>query len=190
MHNSHLTPLPLYPPLVHAREMTNSPSPFIILTTHSTETSTLPMPQLSCHSPLGALTISEDDHKIVALDWGWGRDQEETPLLITVRDRLERYFDREAVDFSDLPFDPYGTDYQKKIWAGLLNIPYGTTRYYSDFASEYGGSARSIGGAAGANPIPILIPCHRIIGRSGLGGYSGMNGIDDKKMLLNLEQPD
>ncbi|GBR47299.1 methylated-DNA--[protein]-cysteine S-methyltransferase [Neokomagataea thailandica] len=148
------------------------------------------MPQLSCHSPLGALTISEDDHKIVALDWGWGRDQEETPLLITVRDRLERYFDREAVDFSDLPFTPYGTDYQKKIWAGLLNIPYGTTRYYSDFASEYGGSARSVGGAAGANPIPILIPCHRIIGRSGLGGYSGMNGIDDKRMLLTLEQPD
>jgi len=148
------------------------------------------MPQLSCHSPLGALTISEDDGHIVALDWGWGRDQEETPLLIKVRDLLEKYFDGERVDFSDLPFSPYGTPYRQKIWKAILKIPYGETRTYAEIAAQAGGSARSIGGAMRANPIPVLIPCHRVVGATGLGGYSGLNGIEDKKILLDLEKGD
>lgn len=148
------------------------------------------MPQLSCHSPLGALTISEDEGHIVALDWGWGRDQEETPLLTRVRDLLEKYFDGEKVDFSDLPFSPYGTPYRQKIWKAILEIPYGETRTYAEIAAQAGGSARSIGGAMGANPIPILIPCHRVVGATGLGGYSGLNGVGDKKILLNLEKGD
>ncbi|GLQ58900.1 methylated-DNA--protein-cysteine methyltransferase [Gluconobacter japonicus] len=148
------------------------------------------MPQLSCHSPLGALTISEDEGRIVALDWGWGRDQEETPLLVRVRDLLEKYFDGEKVDFSDLPFSPYGTPYRQKIWKAILKIPYGETRTYAEIAAQAGGSARSIGGAMGANPIPVLIPCHRVVGATGLGGYSGLNGIEDKKILLNLEKGD
>jgi len=148
------------------------------------------MPQLSCHSPLGALTISEDEGRIVALDWGWGRDQEETPLLVRVRDLLEKYFDGEKVDFSDLPFSPYGTPYRQKIWKAILKIPYGETRTYAEIAAQAGGSARSIGGAMGANPIPVLIPCHRVVGATGLGGYSGLNGVEDKKILLNLEKGD
>ncbi|GAD10559.1 methylated DNA-protein cysteine methyltransferase [Gluconobacter frateurii NBRC 103465] len=148
------------------------------------------MPQLSCHSPLGALTISEDEGRIVALDWGWGRDQEETPLLVKVRDLLEKYFDGEAVDFSVLPFSPDGTPYRQKVWKALLQIPHGETRTYAEIATQAGGSARSVGGAMGANPIPVLIPCHRVVGTTGLGGYSGLNGIEDKKILLDLEKGD
>ncbi|QDH16907.1 methylated-DNA--[protein]-cysteine S-methyltransferase [Swingsia samuiensis] len=148
------------------------------------------MPQLSFHSPLGALTVSEEDGKIVALDWGWGRDQEETPLLIAVRDVLEKYFDGKEVDFSQLLFAPFGTPYREKIWDALLKIPYGETRTYQEIAKQVGGSARSVGGAVGANPIPILIPCHRVVGKQGLGGYSGLNGIVDKQYLLTLERGD
>ncbi|MBF0864932.1 MAG: methylated-DNA--[protein]-cysteine S-methyltransferase [Gluconobacter potus] len=145
------------------------------------------MPQLSCHSPFGALTISEDEGQIVALDWGWGRDQEETPLLLKARDLLERYFDGESVDFETLPYRPYGTPYRQKVWDALRRISYGQTRTYADIAAEVGGSPRSVGGAVGANPIPILIPCHRVVGRSGLGGYSGLGGVADKHALLHLE---
>lgn len=147
------------------------------------------MPQLSMHSPFGDLTISEDDGAIVALDDGWGRDQEETALLVRARDLLERYFDGEAVVF-DLPFAPFGTAYRQKVWRALCDVPHGQTTTYGALAAVAGGSARSIGGALGANPIPILIPCHRVLGKSGLGGFSGFGGIEDKAALLALERGD
>lgn len=144
------------------------------------------MPQLSFHSPIGPLTLSEDDGHIVALDWGWGRDQEETPLLMRARDMMDRYFDGEKETF-DLPLAPFGTDYRKRVWEALRQVPYGQTASYADLAIKIGGSARSVGGAMAANPIPILIPCHRILGRHGLGGYSGGGGLDDKRALLRIE---
>ena len=142
------------------------------------------MPQISLHSPLGALTISEDNGKIVALDWGWGRDQEETPLLVEVRDLLERYFDGDSVDFSTIPMEPYGTSYRLRVWEVLRGIPYGETRSYAQVAALAGGSPRSVGGAAGANPIPILIPCHRVVGTGHLGGYSGAGGLMTRRCCL------
>ncbi|MXV45141.1 methylated-DNA--[protein]-cysteine S-methyltransferase [Saccharibacter sp. 17.LH.SD] len=145
------------------------------------------MPQLSLHSPFGALTLSEEEGYIVSLDEGWGRDQTETPLLIQVRELLQNYFDGQPVDFSTLPLMLHGTDYQKCVWKALRQIPYGHTRRYSDLASEIGGSARSVGRAVGANPILLLVPCHRVVGAHGLCGYSGFNGIDDKARLLDLE---
>ena len=144
------------------------------------------MPQLSFHSPIGPLTLSEDDEHIVALDWGWGRDQEETPLLVCAREMMNRYFDGEKETF-DLPLAPFGTDYRKRVWEALRQVPYGQTTSYGELAARVGGSARSVGGAMAANPIPILIPCHRILGRHGLGGYSGSGGLDDKRALLRLE---
>ncbi|AQS87994.1 O6-methylguanine-DNA methyltransferase [Neoasaia chiangmaiensis NBRC 101099] len=144
------------------------------------------MPQLSLHSPLGPLTISEDEGHIVALDWGWGRDQAETPLLLRARDMLDRYFDGEAVVF-DLPLAPFGTAYRQRVWQALQTVPHGTTTSYQALAARVGGSARAVGGAMGANPIPIIIPCHRVLGARGLGGYSGMGGLDDKRILLTLE---
>ena len=144
------------------------------------------MPQLSLHSPVGDLTVSEEAGRIVALDWGWGRDQSETPLLLLARAQLHAYFDAEAVSF-DLPLAPAGTAYRQRVWAALREIPFGAVRTYADIARAAGGSARSVGGANAHNPIPILIPCHRVFASGSLGGYSGGDGLDTKRALLDLE---
>ncbi len=147
------------------------------------------MPQLSLHSPVGELTVSEEDGKIVSLDWGWGRDQTETPLLCAVRARLHAYFDGARDDFTDLPLNPAGTDFQKRVWRTLCTIPYGQTWTYADLARKVGSVARAVGQANAANPIPLLIPCHRVLAAHGLGGYSGGDGVDTKAWLLGLENP-
>jgi methylated-DNA-[protein]-cysteine S-methyltransferase len=144
------------------------------------------VPQLSLHSPLGPLSVSETDDAIVALDWGWGRDQTRTPLLLRAVDVLNRYFDGEAPAF-ELPFRPKGTAFQQRIWQAMREIPDGQTRTYGALAERAGGVARAVGMACGANPIPILIPCHRVVAQSGLGGYSGDGGVETKVALLRLE---
>lgn len=147
------------------------------------------MPQISILTPLGDLTISEEDGKIVAVDWGRGSVQEHTPLLDRARDQLQDYFDGARVDF-DLPLAPDGTAFQQKVWAALTRIPPGETRSYIDIGREVGcRAARAIGQANGRNPIPILIPCHRVVGADGsLGGYSGGEGPATKRYLLDLER--
>jgi len=145
------------------------------------------VPQLSLHTPIGDLSISEEAEHIVAIDWGWGRDQTETPLLCRVRDRLNAYFDAEPVLFDDLPLAPDGTAYRRRVWDALRAIPLGETRTYGDIARVAGGSPRSVGTANGTNPIPILIPCHRVVAGNGLGGYSGGEGLPTKRFLLALE---
>ena len=145
------------------------------------------MPQLSLHTPLGEVTISEDGGAIVALDWGRGRDQEATPLLRQARDQLQEYFDAKRMSF-DLPLAPVGSDFQKRVWAALCAIPPGETRSYADMARAVGSAPRAVGGANGANPIPLFIPCHRVIAADGsLGGYSGGDGPATKRYLLDLE---
>ncbi len=144
------------------------------------------MPQLSLHTPLGALTLSEEDGAIVALDWGWGRDQTATPLLTRGRDQLQAYFDGALQNF-DLPLALAGTPYRQRVWQALAAIPYGETRTYQQIAVLAGGSPRSVGGANGANPLPIIIPCHRVVATTGIGGYSGGEGIPTKMFLLGLE---
>ena len=145
------------------------------------------MPQLSLLTNLGDLTISEDDGAIVALDWGRGRDQEETPLLRRARDQLQDYFDGKRLTF-DLPLAPHGSDFQNRVWAALCAIPPGETRSYADIARAIGSAPRAVGGANGANPIPIIIPCHRVVAADGsLGGYSGGDGPATKRFLLDLE---
>ena len=145
------------------------------------------MPQRSIHSPVGELTVSEEDGYIVALDWGWGRDQTDTPLLCESTDRLHAFFDGLDVDFSDLPVRPAGSAYRQRVWAELRRIPRGRTRSYLEVARAIGGSPRSVGQANGANPIPIMIPCHRVVAVGGLGGYSGAGGLATKQHLLGLE---
>lgn len=146
------------------------------------------MPQLSFLTPLGALTLTEEDGAIVALDWGRGRDQEETPLLVAAREQLQDYFDGQRTDF-DLPLAPFGSAFQQKVWAALRAIPAGETRSYGDLALQLGSAARAVGQANGRNPIPIIIPCHRVVGAGGaLGGYSGGEGAITKRYLLDLER--
>ena len=145
------------------------------------------MPQLSMHSPLGDLTLSEEDGKIVAVDWGWGRDQDATPVLKKAKAQLEDYFDGKLKKF-DLPFAPSGTEFHKQVWRAMLRIPYGKTLTYGEIAAKLDASAQSVGTACGRNPLPVLIPCHRVVAAGGkLGGYSGAGGLDTKTALLRLE---
>jgi len=142
--------------------------------------------QLSLHAPIGDITVSEADSAIVALDWGWGRDQSATPLLCRARDQLHAYFDG-TLDRFDLPLAPAGTAYRRRVWDALCAIPFGETRTYAGIAAVTGGSARSVGQAVAHNPIPIIIPCHRVVGASHVGGYSGGAGLEAKRALLALE---
>ncbi|WP_439596551.1 methylated-DNA--[protein]-cysteine S-methyltransferase [Falsiroseomonas sp.] len=146
------------------------------------------MPQVTCLTPIGEVTISAEEDAIVALDWGRGRDQEATPLLREAVTQLQDYFDGLRTGF-DLPLAPFGSAFQQRVWAALRAIPPGETRSYGDLAKLLGSSARAIGQANGANPIPILIPCHRVVASGGrLGGYSGGEGPATKRVLLELER--
>lgn len=144
------------------------------------------MPQLSLHAGDFDLSLSEEDGAIVAVDWGWGRDQEPTALLVRAREQMFSYLDGALTEF-DLPLAPHGTAYQQRVWAALRDIPYGATRTYTEIARVAGGGARSVGGANARNPIPILIPCHRVLAAGGIGGYSGGEGLATKRRLLDLE---
>lgn len=114
-------------------------------------------------------------------------DLEETPLLREAKAQLDAYFAGRLKDFS-LPLAPAGTAFQKKIWGLLQEIPYGTTRTYGEIAVSAGDAkaCRAVGMANNRNPLPILIPCHRVVGANGnLVGYGG--GLDIKLKLLQLE---
>jgi methylated-DNA-[protein]-cysteine S-methyltransferase len=147
------------------------------------------MPQLSLHSPVGDITVFEEDGAIVSLDWGWVADQSPTAVLNRARDQLNAYFDGELRGF-DLPLAPIGTPYQQAVWRALCEIPYGEVRNYKQIAERAGGVARSVGQANGRNPIAIIIPCHRVVAMTHLGGYSGGDGLATKQWLLALENPD
>jgi methylated-DNA-[protein]-cysteine S-methyltransferase len=130
--------------------------------------------------------------------------------LLNLRAWIDRYFPQADVVHDQLQLDPYiiqldeyfkgkrqtfdfvidlrGTDFQKSVWKALLNIPYGTVKSYSEIAREIcrPNAVRAVGSANGANPIPIVVPCHRVIAKDGtLGGYSG--GLDIKRELLDIE---
>jgi methylated-DNA-[protein]-cysteine S-methyltransferase len=146
------------------------------------------VPQLSLHTPIGDITVAEEDGAIVALDWGWGRDQGRSALLDRAEEQLHAYFDGELRRF-DLPLAPAGTPYRLAVWKVLCEIPYGETCSYQEIAARAGGSARSVGQANGRNPIPLIIPCHRVVAAGHIGGYSGGDGLPTKRWLLALEDP-
>jgi len=116
-----------------------------------------------------------------------GRESRSNPFLRQAVDQLQAYFAGELHDF-DLPLDLQGTEFQQRVWRELCKIPYGETRSYSFLAVALGApkAVRAVGAANGRNPIPIVIPCHRVIGASGsLVGYGG--GLPLKRLLLDLE---
>jgi methylated-DNA-[protein]-cysteine S-methyltransferase len=138
------------------------------------------------HSPIGDLTISAEDGALVALDWGWARDQSSDALLDRAKAQLEAYFDGKAETF-DLPLSPAGTAFQQRVWTLMQTISYGKTMSYGEMADTLSSAARAVGMACGANPIPVIIPCHRVLAASGMGGYSGEGGVETKVALLRLE---
>ncbi|MFT7433987.1 MAG: methylated-DNA-[protein]-cysteine S-methyltransferase [Alphaproteobacteria bacterium] len=101
---------------------------------------------------------------------------------------LQAYFKGELTSFS-VECTPKGTIFQKKVWQYLLTTPYGALRTYKDVAKAVGSHPRAVGGAIGKNPIPIIIPCHRVIATNGkMCGFSGGKGIETKEILLELEK--
>ena len=126
------------------------------------------------------------DGAITRLLWGQGGTLTDGPLHTQVREELAGYFAGTLTEFS-VALAPRGNAFQQKFYAALCAIPYGQTRTYGDLARDLGVSAQAIGQACGANPIAILIPCHRVLAANGLGGYSGEGGIEAKVALLRLE---
>lgn len=135
-------------------------------------------------SPLGPISVTETGGVITALHWHAGPPPE-SPLLIEAIHQLTAYFDRRLIKF-DLPLD-FGSGFAEQVRRAMAAIPYGETRQYGDLAKEIGAPAQAIGQACGANPIPVLIPCHRILSAKGLGGFSAKGGVESKVFLLKLE---
>lgn len=147
-------------------------------------------------SPIGRLRLIASDTALVGIWFEQGRDaargdaslvERGSGLLEQVRSQLEEYFTGARRQF-DLPLEPRGTDFQRRVWKQLLTIAYGDTTTYGALARELGDAqaSRAVGLANGSNPIPIVIPCHRVIGSDGsLTGFGG--GLPIKRALLDLE---
>lgn len=145
--------------------------------------------QLLIDSPVGPLTLSGTETALTKLAFGDARQARacSAPVLEQAAQELAEYFSGTRRDFT-VPLAPEGSDFQQKVWAALRSVPYGTTASYKDIAVQTGkpGAAVAVGQANSKNPIPVIIPCHRIIGANGkLTGYTG--GLHIKKALLRLE---
>ena len=148
-------------------------------------------------SPVGQLTLVARNGKLAAILWETERanrvrlgelvEVDDSPALLQAERQLNEYFAGNRDRF-DLELDFEGTEFQKKVWAALLTIPFGETRSYSQIATQIGSpkAVRAVGAANGRNPISIVAPCHRVIGASGrLTGFAG--GLEAKQYLLTLE---
>ena len=147
-------------------------------------------------SPVGPITLVASETALVSLTWGKAlaklefsecKNEHKHSIIKTAEIQLEEYFTGGRTTF-DIPLDPKGTEFQKRVWEELSKIPYGQTITYGEQAKRLGRpkSARAVGAANGKNPIGIVIPCHRVIGASGsLTGFAG--GIETKRQLLAIE---
>jgi methylated-DNA-[protein]-cysteine S-methyltransferase len=143
--------------------------------------------RLTVETDTGPVTLMEEDGHICRVTWGGSPGGDETPLLQNAAQQLRAYFAGKLQLF-DLPLAPQGSDFYLAVWREMLAIPYGRTRSYGDLAKATGGIARAVGTACGANPIPIFIPCHRVLAADRqLGGFSGGKGPETKAYLLRLE---
>lgn len=142
-------------------------------------------------SPVGRLALEADHDAVTSVRWaGAGersRDTSSSSVLKEAVRQLERYFARKLRRF-DLPLGARGTDFQKSVWNMMSDIPYGETATYGGLAVALGSGPRAIGMACGRNPIPIIVPCHRVLASGGReGGFSGGQGLPTKRKLLALE---
>jgi methylated-DNA-[protein]-cysteine S-methyltransferase len=145
------------------------------------------MRRLSLDSQFGHLTLGEDEGRIVSLTWGGRAVGKLSPALAEAKRQLLEYFAGRRRSF-DLPLAPAGSPTELRVWQLMAEIPYGETRSYGDLGRELALSPRAVGHACGMNPLPIFIPCHRVVGSDGrLGGYSGGEGAETKRRLLQLE---
>jgi len=143
--------------------------------------------------PFGVLGIRCDDHALLGIDFLPKTEKPQRPsgeIAKAVCEQLQRYVENPDLEFT-VPLKPGGTPHQQKVWRAMRNIPRGETRSYGELAAVLRSGAQAVGQACGANPIPIITPCHRVVGKSGLGGFmrhaSGVS-LDIKRWLLAHEQ--
>jgi methylated-DNA-[protein]-cysteine S-methyltransferase len=141
---------------------------------------------LTADTGLGVFSIEETDGAITALHWRAAKMDEETPLLVEARRQLIAYAQGDLTEF-DLPLVPEGGPLQQAVLAEMRAIPFGETKTYGEIAKVVGAPAQAVGQACGANTIPVIIPCHRVTGTGGLGGFSGMGSVETKVELLRHE---
>ena len=159
----------------------------------------MPYLYMSMPSPVGQLTLVSQQAHLVAVLWendrplrvrlGQMQPAGNELVLLQARQQLNEYFQGQRQQF-ELPLHMQGTGFQQQVWHALQSIPYGQTRSYADIAEQIANpeAVRAVGAANGRNPLSIVVPCHRVIGRQGqLTGFAG--GLDAKKYLLALEQP-
>jgi methylated-DNA-[protein]-cysteine S-methyltransferase len=145
-----------------------------------------PMPTLTLQTQFGRLGLVEEDNAIVALTWN-GRDEGvATDLLREGIAQLSAYAAGTLEEF-DLPLRVKGSDFQRSVCDQIFAIPFGYTKTYGEVAKALGAPAQAVGSACGGNPIPIIIPCHRVMGAKGLAGFSGAGGVETKVALLRHE---
>ena len=139
------------------------------------------MARKSLDTIIGPVFVEEAEGNIVKVGWHHvAPDGSTAPVLAEAVRQLEAYFSGDLTTF-DLPLAPAGSAFQQRVWSAMCQIPHGDTWTYGELA------IRAVGGACGANPIPIIVPCHRVVAATGGGGYSGRGGLKTKSALLDLE---
>ena len=152
--------------------------------------------RIKMNSPVGMLAISATENGVCSVDFiaengalDFADSDQAHSIAKQAVSQLQQYFAGELTKFS-LPLDLQGTDFQRAVWAEIANTDFGVTQSYGEIANKIGkpAAARAVGGAVGANPVPIIVGCHRIMGSTGkLTGYSGGAGLRTKIKLLELE---
>ncbi len=148
------------------------------------------MPVATIDTPTGPMTLTEENGAITAAMWGGPKGGDDTLLLRRATTQISEYFAGTRTAF-DLPLRVNGSEFQQAVCGAMLAIPYGETVTYGDIAKQLNVPAQAVGQACGGNPIPLIIPCHRVLGANGLGGFSGdgggLAGIELKVQLLRHE---
>jgi len=148
--------------------------------------------QFILDSPLGPLSVCSEQGAIVAIDYKHRRmpvSAWQDKLSKQLAHELAVYFKKPTHQF-DVPLRLHGTAFQRRVWREMQRIPVGETRSYGEVAKRLNSSPRAVGNACRANPVPIIIPCHRIVSKSGLGGYGGQTAgrnVKIKQWLLQHE---
>jgi len=146
------------------------------------------MPRRTLDTPTGPITVTQTGDAITGLSWRRGAERhgDDTDLLRAAVAQLDEYFAGTRQTF-DLPLQVAGSEFQRAVCDAMRAIPFGETRTYGQIAADLGAPAQAVGQACGGNPIPVIIPCHRVLGANGLGGFSGAGGIETKVALLRHE---
>ena len=142
------------------------------------------MKQICISSPIGPLTLVSNGSAITGVTWGECESDDSTPELDEAAQQITEYFEGKRTTF-DLPLSVEATDFQQAACDAMLAIPFGETRTYGEIAEQLNAPAQAVGAACGGNPIPVIIPCHRVLGASSLGGYSGQGRDRDQGLVAS-----